>query len=187
MSKVYATPMVNVRANLAEGAIQATLFLTTKRPSRTLVDRTYVHVRQEQVPLQPGDTNEALRARVLAAVTALRTDPRLKRRHVDLAGWRRALEHTGLGRPSPCRNRVRSPRNGGIRLRYCPTSACSCPARGCCSRLAGMSPKKSAPIFATSALTTHALSVAPALFKWLSGTMFRGAGPLAQVVRAADS
>ena len=87
---------IDIRANLLEQALQATLFLTTKRVSRTLVDKTYVAGGQEVVRFGEVASNDELRRDLIQAVERLATDTRLRRRQLDLQAWRQVVNHTDL-------------------------------------------------------------------------------------------
>lgn len=87
---------VDVRLYTRSVQIQAALFLTTKRPSRTLRDRVFVHKRHSAYDLVGGETNHELQDRTIALVRELAADPRLKRRHLDLPPWERSVRRTDL-------------------------------------------------------------------------------------------
>ena len=87
---------VDIRASVAEKSVNATLFLTTKRASSRLVDKTYVAKRQESVHFDNASTNESLRSDLSDAVGRIAADPLLRRRHLDLEAWVCILEHTDL-------------------------------------------------------------------------------------------
>ena len=87
---------IDIRANVRTLAIDATLFLTAKRPSRKLVDKTFVARGQRSLPLGPGQSNADLVKELDDIVTDLRSDPRLRKRYVDLDSWRRVVANTNL-------------------------------------------------------------------------------------------
>jgi hypothetical protein len=89
---------IDIRANVGAAAIEATLFLTSKRPSKRLVDKLYVHRRRERVELRGGETNDDLQSATDAVVTRLAGDSRIKRRYLDIDGWRLVLSSTDLVR-----------------------------------------------------------------------------------------
>ena len=66
---------IDTRASIATQSPTATLFLTTKRPSKRLVDKRYVSRHQEAVPFDNASTNETLRASLSAAVGQPAADP----------------------------------------------------------------------------------------------------------------
>jgi len=76
--------------------IQAALFLTSKRPSRRLRDRIYVHRRHETYELRGGETNDRLQDETVRLVEALASDTRVRRRYLDLEPWQRLVRHTNI-------------------------------------------------------------------------------------------
>lgn len=87
---------IDIRADVVSLSLDATLFLTTKRASRSLVDKVFAQRAQQRVAIVSGQSNHHLRAELNAAVTRLAEDERLRRRYLDLVGWRSVLNRTDL-------------------------------------------------------------------------------------------
>jgi hypothetical protein len=87
---------IDVRASLAERQLQATLFLTTKRPSRTLVNKKYVAKQKEVVAFGTHAANNELRAQLASAVRRIAENSALANREFDYLSWARVLDHTDL-------------------------------------------------------------------------------------------
>ena len=87
---------IDIRVDALERELQASLFLTTKRPSRALVDKTYAPTRRETVQIEQREVNENLRGRLSEIVHSLARDNAIKRRYINLEGWSRALDNTAL-------------------------------------------------------------------------------------------
>lgn len=87
---------IDIRANVVSLSLDATLFLTTKRATRSLVDKVFVQRAQQSVAIVPAQSDHDLRAALNTAVTHLAEDERLRRRYLDLDSWRRVLNRTNV-------------------------------------------------------------------------------------------
>jgi len=77
-------------------SIEATLFLTRKRASRQLVVKQYVARGQERFILKPGMDNQRIQEGTIQIVETLAKDPRLVKRCLPLADWRRMVRNTNF-------------------------------------------------------------------------------------------
>ena len=87
---------IDVRMDVLEWEFQVSLFLPTKRVSRTLKDKTYVNECTERVSLPTGQPNSVAQQALVEALGRVAAHKSLSKRSLDLVPWIRNIRHTDL-------------------------------------------------------------------------------------------